>query len=320
MKRILGRTQLEVFPLGLGGHTYSVGDRPDCFATPEWRARLVASLVEGGVNYFDTTWLNEVSLLADSFRRAGVGKDAVVSLQHVDGISDGKWREKLRGEVEARLRIMNYSCAPLFLMGVGNNKPPLSEIIAALEAMARLRDEGLIRFIGVSCHELGHFPALVEAIERTDLIDYMMIRFNWKCQQANEGLFEAARKHGIGVVAMKVFCWDCGPYQWGRRISVFEPTDPADRDPNPASLSPAQQGLIWALSNSPAAVAVPAINAEWEAQQCLGAMPHLDASVDTSAFGKYAERLWSQDELSDIADKAESRDTRERARVLLAER
>ena len=317
MKRLLGRTGIEVFPLGLGGHTYPIGDGPDCFCTPDERAGLVARLVDGGVNYFDTTWLNEVELLADSFRRAAVGADAVVSLQHVDGISDPAWRAKLRPELEARLKVMGWSRAPLFLMGVGNSKPPLGEIIAALEAMDRLRDAGLIGHIGVSCHELGHFPVLAEAIERTDLVDTMMIRFNPKFRQADGELFEAAKRRDIGVVAMKVFCWDCGPDQWDRRISVFEPVAGGERTPESAGLKPAQRALVWALQNSPAAVAVPAINAPWEAEECLEAVRYLTELADTSDFARYTDRLWNQDELECLAGGAESRAIRERARALL---
>src|SRR5258708_6632276 len=66
-QRTLGRTSLNVSVLGLGGHTYPVGEGGFC--TYEERAQLVARLLEGGVNYFDTTWMNEVELLADSFRR-----------------------------------------------------------------------------------------------------------------------------------------------------------------------------------------------------------------------------------------------------------
>jgi aryl-alcohol dehydrogenase-like predicted oxidoreductase len=146
-QRPLGRTGLNVSVLGLGGHTYPVGE--DGFCTHEERAQLVSRLIEQGVNYFDTTWVNEVELLADSFRRCGAGAACHVSLQYVDGISDPRWRESLRGELERRLTLMGYSRAPLFLMGVGNHKPPLTEIVAALEAMARLKEEGLILNAGV---------------------------------------------------------------------------------------------------------------------------------------------------------------------------
>jgi len=313
--RTLGRTGLRVSTLGLGGHTYPVG--PDGFCTPEERARLVARLEAGGVNYFDTTWLNEVELLADSFRRADVGEGCHVSLQFVDGVSDPAWREKLRGELESRLALLGYSQAPLFLMGVGNRCPELGEIVAALEAMARLRDEGLIRWIGLSCHEISRFDALADAIEQADLIDYLMIRFNPKYPQASERLFPVARSRNVGIVGMKAFCWDCGPDQWGRRISVFEPVEASGRTPAPAAFTAAQESLRWVLQQPGLATTVPAMNAPWEAEQNLRAVADLRRPADVSGFAPYLDRLWGPAQLTALAHSAESAAIRQRAEALL---
>ena len=314
-KRMLGRTGLDVSVLGLGGHTYPVG--PEGFCTHEARAGLVARLIEGGVNYFDTTWTNEVELLADSFRRCGIGSGLRVSLQYVDGISDPRWRDRLRGELEQRLRIMGYSRTPLFLMGVGNARPPYGEIAAALEAMTRLKGEGLIENVGVSCHELSRFGDLADAIERTDLIDYMLIRYNYKFSQAADRLFAAAQSRNVGVVAMKVFCWDCGPDQWGRRISVFEPVTAGARNLHSPEAIAARESLRWALSHPAVAAVVPAMNAMWEVDQNLKAVERLEGPVDTFGFDDYRDRLWEPEQLRRLAQSAESAAIRERAAALL---
>lgn len=316
-KRVLGRTEREVSVLGLGGHTYPVGDSGFC--THEERAELVGRLIDGGVNYFDTTWMNEVELLADSFRRSGKGAGSVVSLQYVDGISDRGWREKLRGEVERRLQVMGYSHAPLFLMGVGNGKPPLSEIVAAVAALSDLRDEGLIENIGVSCHELSRFDTLAEVIEETDLLDYMLIRYNYKFPQAADQLFTVAQKHDVGVVGMKVFCWDCGPDQWGRRISVFEPTDKVgmSADTNTDTAIAARESIRWVLQTPAISTIVPAMNAFWEVEQNLAAVSDLSTPADTAVFAPYRDRLWDTAALQDLSEHAESAAIRERANALL---
>jgi len=318
MKRRLGRTGYEVLPLGLGGHTYPIGNEPNAFVTPDQRASLVKTLVEGGVNYFDTTFFNEVQSIADSFRRAGIGNKAVVSLQYVDALSDEKWPLKLRPEVENRLSVMGYSSAPLFLMGVGNGTPSYQDLVRGCDALAKLKDEGLIQHIGLSCHQFGYFSHLARLVEETDLPDYLLIRFNWKYPQASDELFPTAKAHNVGVVAMKVFCWDCGPNEWGRRISVFEPVSEDTRDPGPQRLTPAQRSLIWTLQHEPVAVAVPAINAPWEAEQNLRALGSLDEEVDTSDFSPYGDRLWSESELKRISEQAESKAIRDRARLLCA--
>jgi aryl-alcohol dehydrogenase-like predicted oxidoreductase len=146
--RRLGRTGFEVNVLGVGGHTYPVGDGPDCFITPDDRARLISSLVSAGVNYFDTTELNEVEVLADSLRRASIRENVVISL-HGGRLSDPQWREQLRPGIESRLEILGYSHAPLFITSVGDGEASYADIVRACEAMTRLKEEKLVQNIGL---------------------------------------------------------------------------------------------------------------------------------------------------------------------------
>jgi len=315
--RTLGRTGHKVSLLGVGGHTYPVGHDKTDHATPGQRAELISYLVENGVNYFDTTWTNEVELLADSFKRAELGEDCLVSMQYVDGTSKPDLREKLRGEVETRLEIMGWSSAPLFIMGIGNDNIPYSEMVAAVEALNRLKEEGLIGHLGFSCHRLEFFSSLAKLIRETDLVDYTMIRYNWKFPQASEDLFAAIREHRVGLVLMKVFCWDCGPDAWDRRISLFEPLNTEERETLNGELNAAQRSLLWALQTSPASTSVPSINAMWEAKQNLAAIEQIDTPADTCGFERYAGRLDRQEDLALLAKQAESHAIRQRAAALL---
>ena len=314
--RRLGRTGLQVSVLGVGGHTYPVGKAGDDFCTLEERAILIRRLVEANVNYFDTTWLNEVELLAASLRHADIQCPLHVSLQYVDGISDPQWRHKLRSELETRLQVMGYDQAPLFLMGVGNHRPSVSEVGAACEALQTLKEEGLIQHIGISCHDLEAFEKIAQVIEATDLVDYMLIRYNWKFPQANERLFTVAQRHDVGIVAMKVFCWDCGPDNWDKRISVFEPVTVEQRLPQLQPLNAAQRSLLWCLQTAPIHTTVPSINALWEAEQLLQAVETPEPTVAVSDFSFYKDRLYSAEQLRQMATQAESAIIRERAHSL----
>lgn len=314
--RRLGRTGFDVCVLGLGGHTYPIGSGTGFFRSPEDRARLIQSLVNSGINYFDTTWREEVELLADSFRRSAIAGKVLVSLQYVDALSDSGWREKLRQEIETRLHVMGYSHAPLFLMGMGNGEVPYAELVEACEAMARLKEEGLIRNIGLSCHQTELFGLISRLIRETDLIDYIMIRFNWKYRQANEELFPVAMERGIGIVGMKVFSWDCGPHQWDRQISVFEPAA-GNHAQGHITMTPAQRNLLWCIRHSPCSVVVPAMNTMREAVENVDALRFINTDFDTADFEKYGNRLWDKTEIEQLALLAESGTIRERAKNLL---
>jgi predicted aldo/keto reductase-like oxidoreductase len=314
--RRLGRTGFEVNVLGVGGHTYPIGDGPDCFITPEERAILISRLVSFGVNYFDTTDLNEVEVLADSLNRAGIREDVVVSL-HGGCISDPQWSEKLRPGIESGLNILGYSRAHLFISNAGDGEASYADIVRACETMMRLKEEKLIQNMGLSCHAINLFPVISKIIRDTGLLDYIMIRFNWKFQRANEELFPLAEEHDVGIVAMKIFCWDCGPSQWERRISVFEPIEGEKLISDGPSLTPAQRNMLWCIQNSPCDVIVPSMNTVREVEENIQALKSIDSYVATDGFEKYSCRLWKKKEIRRLARHAESKMIRERAAFLL---
>ena len=116
---------------------------------------------------------------------------------------------------------------------------------------------------------------------------------------------------------MKVFCWDCGPDNWGRRISVFEPVEAQDRNSEMANLSAAQRSWLWCLQTAPCATTVPAINARWEADQLLQAVKSMPDSLTTNDFDGYINRLYDYESLRQLAAQAQSAAIRERATALL---
>ena len=316
--RRLGRTGYKVSVLGLGGHTYPVGRGPGCFMTPDDRAKLIHHLVSSGVNYFDTTFMQEVELLADSLKRADIKKDTIhISLQFANGISNAQWRQTLRREVEARLDVLGYTYAPLFLMGIMGGEISYANVVEACEAMKRLKEENLIGNIGLSCHTVSMYPMVSRAIRETDIIDYIMVLFNWKYPQANEELFVVAEGHDVGIVAMKIFCWDT---EWGRRISVFEPVTYDTHTQGNQSLTPAQRHLLWCIQNSPCDVVVPSMNTVREAGENIRALSSINVQVMTDDFERYSRRLWEKREIRQLALHAESRTIRERAEALLKQK
>jgi len=317
--RRLGRTGFEVNVLGLGGHTYPVGNGPDHFMTAEDRAKLVHYLVSSGANYFDTTWIEEVELLADSLSRANVKEKVLVSL-HGGCLTEPQWSRELRQGIEARLDILGFTDASLFIVNVGDREASYAEVISACETLQKLKEEHIVQNIGLSCHTISLFPVISRVIRETDMIDYIMVRFNWKFQQANEELFPVAEDHDVGIVGMKLFCWDCSPGFWDRRISVFEPVNREHRTENEPSLTPAQRHLLWCIQNSPCDVFVPAMNSMWEVEQNIQALRSMGIKVGTDDFERYRVRLWNEKEIKKLALHAESKTIRERAEILLTPR
>ena len=72
-----------------------------------------------------------------------------------------------------------------------------------LPALARMRDEGLVRAVGVGSKDAG---VLLRAV-RTGLIDLIMLsgRYTLLEQTGADELLEACLEHGVGIVAVSVF-------------------------------------------------------------------------------------------------------------------
>ena len=69
--------------------------------------------------------------------------------------------------------------------------------------------------------------------------------------------------------------------------------------------------------NSPAAVAVPAMNAMWEAKQNIQALSLMDVEFDIDDFAGFKNRLWDEREIRNISQYAESETIRQHARNLI---
>lgn len=81
--------------------------------------------------------------------------------------------------------------------------PTQQALDEGLPALARMRDEGLVRAVGVGSKD----AAVLTSAVRTGLIDLVMLsgRYTLLEQDASRELLEECVRHGVGVVAVSVF-------------------------------------------------------------------------------------------------------------------
>ena len=201
-RRLLGRTQERVTMLGLG--CAYAGGGIDEAAT---RA-IVETALEGGVRYFDA---------APEYTAAEERLGPVIQpvrdecfLVTKTYAFDAKTAEQdLRGSLE-RLKTDHVD---LFLQhGVGLKPTEETEQVlwdgGALEFLVKAKKEGLTRFIGMSVH--ARYDGTMLLLEESDEWDVVMPFVNYVAQAQTsgerviEGLLPHARKHDLGIVAMKV--------------------------------------------------------------------------------------------------------------------
>ncbi|MGD2134878.1 MAG: aldo/keto reductase [Gemmatimonadales bacterium] len=161
------------------------------------RATLYRAFDEG-VNFcfaFGLDW-QMVRALRDAFR---AGRDRFVLATGAYNLLVG--HPNLRRTLEKRLRQFRTDHIDVFLF-LGVTKPRhFSEHVRA--ELARFREEGTVRAIGLSTHHRRFAGALL----RQGAIDVAMIRYNAAHRGAETEIFPETRHHGPGVVSYTATRW-----------------------------------------------------------------------------------------------------------------
>ncbi len=223
--RVLGRTSVQLTPLGFGGAPIgnlftSVSD--------EDAAEAITAAWEGGVRYFDTAPHYGLGL---SERRLGV---ALAAYQRSDYVVSSKVGRVLRPNLHPKgsdlsvagfavadevVREIDYSASGveksieesldrlgvdyLDIVYVHDPDDYVEQVIGeSLPTLAQLRDHGAIRAIGAGMND---WRPLLDFVEHCD-VDVVMLAGRWTLlDRSGAPLLEACERRGVAVVAAAPF-------------------------------------------------------------------------------------------------------------------
>lgn len=194
-RQTLGKTGLQVGRLGFGGARIAYDK------TPLDRVEvLLNTLLDGGVNFFDTavTYLNSEELI---YRFVGGRRDEFVLATKCSPLSGGAtvadWsHQAISDSIDTSLRRFATDCIDLIQF-----HSCTAEVLRhgeAVEALLRARDAGKTRFVGYS----GDGRHALEAI-RMGIFDTLQTSFNIVDQRALADVLPAAEEAGMGVIAKR---------------------------------------------------------------------------------------------------------------------
>lgn len=195
-KRRLGRTELEVTCLGLGGARIGGND-----VTDDEAVETVHRAITLGMNYLDTS-----PLYGESERRVGLaladGWRDKIYLATKTG-THPKWRgdytaSGTRRSVENSLDLLGTDYLDVCLVHDPSSMVPVIEKGGALDELQRMRDEGLIGYIGLGVREHEFHKIAIE----TGIVDVILtyLDYNLISQTANDWLLSFAAENDIGIV------------------------------------------------------------------------------------------------------------------------
>jgi pyridoxine 4-dehydrogenase len=239
--------ELSVSRLGFGAMRLTgrgIWGEPD---DPDECRRVLRRAVELGVNFIDTanSYGPEVSerLIAEALHP--YPDDLVIATKAgFERPGPGSWVVNgdpayLKRECEGSLRRLRLDRIPLFQLHRIDSKVPLPDQIGAL---TELRDEGKIRFIGLS--EVS--AAQLDAVRELTPVATVQNRYNLVDREA-EPVLEACEREDIGFIP-----WF--PLSTGR---LAEGGGPLDAIAERHGASPAQLALAWLLHRSPVMLPIP---------------------------------------------------------------
>jgi aryl-alcohol dehydrogenase-like predicted oxidoreductase len=239
--------ELSVYRLGFGAMQLTgrgVWGEP---SDPDECRRVLRRAVELGVNFIDTanSYGPEVSerLIAEALHP--YPEDLVIATKAgLERPGPGNWVPNgdpayLKEECEGSLRRLKLDCIPLYQLHRIDPKVPAEESIGAL---CELRDEGKIRFIGLSEVSVDELSSV------RDMTDVATVQNKYNLgDRSAEPVLEECERLGIGFIP-----WF--PLNTGGLASEGGPlAEAAARH----DASPAQLALAWLLHRSPVMLPIP---------------------------------------------------------------
>jgi aryl-alcohol dehydrogenase-like predicted oxidoreductase len=159
---------------------------------------VIYKAIDEGLNYFfcygfDT---HMTGVLRDVFRR---NREKYVVATGAYNLLVGHFN--LRRTLEKRLRQLQTDYLDVFLF-LGVTKPKhLPEQLQ--DELRRLREDGRVRAVGMSCHDRRFAGRLAAA----GALDVFMVRYNAVHRGAEKDIFPQLGAHGPGLVSYTTTCW-----------------------------------------------------------------------------------------------------------------
>jgi aryl-alcohol dehydrogenase-like predicted oxidoreductase len=202
-RRVLGKTGVEVTCLGLGGEGVL-----RTFGREREAREVIARALELGMTYFESA-------------RAYSGSEAYYGLAlgerrreiFLASKSHDRTAEGARRHLETTLASMQTDWLDLWQVHDVRSEADLAEIFApggAIEAFDRAKQEGKVRFVGVTGHQ---DPAILRKAFDLYAFDTVLMPVN-PAEPAHLSFLDTvlpeARRRGLGVIGMKVLCRGLG--------------------------------------------------------------------------------------------------------------
>ena len=257
--RALGRTGLKITTLSFGA-----------MLTPEYE--VIRAGIDMGINYVDTArrYLNGRSEAVVGRALKGVRDKVYVATKTKP---DSNTKEAIVRDVETSLE--NLGTDHIDVIQLHNlDNPKRAFIPEVREAYVKLRQEGKVRFFGVTTHtnQAEVIDAVVDDPDK--FFDTVLVAYNMKSEPTVKQAIARAKGAGIGVVAMKI---QAGSY---RR-----------EEAQPISPEQAAAALKWVLQDTNVTTVIAGMKTLEHVRQMMPVMGMKLTGADARIVQRYSQAI-----------------------------
>lgn len=193
--KLLGSSDLKISEIAFGAMSLQGSDADN--------AALIQQALDAGINYFDTADLYDKGANESTLGKAlqGKRKEVIIATKagnqwRPDG-SGWDWnprKEYILSAADASLQRLQTDYIDLYQLHGGTLEDNIDETIEAFE---RLKEQGKIRYYGISSIR----PNVIRAyVERSRIVSVMM-QYSLLDRRPEETCFELLQQHNIGILA-----------------------------------------------------------------------------------------------------------------------
>lgn len=200
--RKLGKTGLDVSVIGIGtaelGMDYGI-PVPGAYGKPDKKdaEEIINKAIDSGINLFDTapSYGSSEELLGSLL----TSKDCYIATKVNVPDRSKEMFISVEASVKNSLKRLRRDC--LDIIQIHNATADIIKNTQMPQALLKLKEKGLIRFIGASVYE----PADASAAVESGIFDLLQVAYNILDQRMSESIFTKAEESAMGVLGRSAY-------------------------------------------------------------------------------------------------------------------
>jgi predicted aldo/keto reductase-like oxidoreductase len=253
--KTLGKTGMKVTTVGMG-----------CMVTSD--PTVVTRAADMGINYFDSSRNYQGGQNERMVGTALGAKRKNIFLASKCDRNDGA---SILAELDTSLKELGTDYLDVWHLHGKSNPAQISDDMVA--AQQKAKQQGKVRFIGVSCHQ--NLPAIVDRVIEAKL-DVVQAQYSFAQDATWTPAVEKLAQAGIGVIAMKVMA------RAGGRGGAAQPKRPANFGAS---------ALRWVIKNPSVATTVPSMTDIDQLEENFTAMSGQFGDADAKILSARLEEI-----------------------------